>query len=166
MQISDGKAGEIDYTLRNDAGEVLDSSEGRPPLAYLQGAGSIISRGWKLRWRAREPVTRSRCQSPPAQGYGERDDARTLTVDLSQFPDPKHAHLGAQFGIQTDQDAHMATMIAVVGERVTLDLNHPLAGETLHFDVEMVDVKEASEEEQAHGHVHDGHAHHARAHTH
>ena len=117
------------------------------------------SRGWKLRWRAREQVTRSRCQSPPAQGYGEREDARTLTVGLSQFPDPKQVQLGAQFGMQTDQGAHMATVTAVVGDQVTMDLNHPLAGETLHFVVEVVDVKEASEEERAHGHVHDGHTH-------
>ena len=100
----------------------------------------------------------------PAQGYGERDDAKTLTVGLSQFQDPKQAQLGVQFGMQTDRGAHMATVTAVVGDQVTLDLNHPLAGETLHFDVEVVHAKEASEEERAHGHVHDGHTHGEHAH--
>ena len=158
MQISDGKAVQIDYTLRNDAGEVLDSSEGRQPLAYLQGAGNIIP-GLEAALEGKGAGDTLSVSIPPAQGYGEREDARTLTVGLSQFQDPKQAQLGAQFGTQTDQEAHMATVTAVVGDQVTLDLNHPLAGETLHFDVEVVDVKEASEEEQAHGHVHDGHTH-------
>ena len=163
MKISDGKAVQIDYTLRNDAGEMLDSSEGRQPLAYLHGAGNIIP-GLEAALEGKGAGDALSVSIPPAQGYGERDDAKTLTVGLSQFPDPKQAQLGAQFGIQTDQGSHMATVTAVVGDQVTLDLNHPLAGETLHFDVDVVDVKEASEEERAHGHVHSGHAHDTHAH--
>lgn len=158
MKISDGKAVQIDYTLRNDAGQVLDSSEGREPLAYLHGAGNIIP-GLEAALEGKGAGDTLSVSIPPEDAYGVRNDAAAMTVELSQFPDPKQAQLGARFNIQTDQGIHMATVTAVVGEQVTLDLNHPLAGETLHFDVEVVDVKEASEEERAHGHVHSGHGH-------
>lgn len=163
MQISDGKAVQIDYTLRNDAGEVLDSSEGRQPLAYLHGAGNIIP-GLEGALAGKGAGDTLSVSIPAAQGYGERNDGMVMTVGLAQFADPKQARLGAQFNIQTDRGIHLATVTAVVGDQVTLDLNHPLAGETLHFDVEVVDVKVASEEERAHGHVHDGHMHGEHAH--
>jgi len=160
MQISDGKAVQIDYTLRNDAGQILDSSEGRQPLAYLQGAGNIIA-GLEAALEGKGAGDTLSVSIPPAQGYGERDDTRILTVGLSQFPDPKQAQLGAQFGIQTDQGAHIATVTAVVGDQVRLDLNHPLAGETLHFDVTVSDIRNATPEEIEHGHAHQpgGHCH-------
>ena len=82
MQISDGKAVQIDYTLRNDAGEVLDSSEGRQPLAYLQGAGNIIP-GWKLRWRAREQATRSRRRSRPRRATASGPGAATAAANAT-----------------------------------------------------------------------------------
>ncbi len=158
MKISDGKAVQIDYTLRNDAGEVLDSSEGRQPLAYLHGAGNIIP-GLEAALEGKGAGDTLSVSIPPADGYGERDETMMMTVLLSQFPDPSQARLGAQFNVQTDQGVHLATVTAVTAGGVTLDLNHPLAGETLHFDVAVVDVKEASEEERAHGHVHSGHGH-------
>jgi len=158
MKISDGKVAQIDYTLRNDAGQVLDSSEGRQPLAYLHGAGNIIP-GLEAALEGKETGDTLSVSIPPAQGYGERNEGLIMTVALSQFPDPKQAQVGARFNVQTNQGVHMATVTAVTADQATLDLNHPLAGEVLHFDVEVVGVKEASEEERAHGHVHDGHSH-------
>ncbi|MCU0522512.1 MAG: peptidylprolyl isomerase [Anaerolineae bacterium] len=160
MKISDGTAVQIDYTLRNDAGEVLDTSEGRGPLAYLHGAGNIIP-GLEAALEGKGAGDTLSVSIPPAEGYGERDEAMVMTVALSQLPDRKLAQVGAHLNVQTGQGIRLATVTAVTGSRVTLDLNHPLAGETLHFDVHVVDIQEASAEERAHGHVHahGGHAH-------
>lgn len=158
MKISDGKAVKIDYTLRNDAGEVLDSSKGREPLAYLHGAGNIVP-GLEIALTGKAVGDTLSVAVPPAQGYGERDEALVMSAEPSQFPDPRQAQVGARFRIQTDKGIYLATVTDVTEDAVMMDLNHPLAGETLHFDVEVMDVKDASEEEVAHGHVHAGHGH-------
>ena len=159
MKISDGMAVRIDYTLTNDAGEVLDTSEGREPLAYLHGAGNIIP-GLEQALEGKEAGDTLSESIAPAEGYGERSDSMVMTADLAQFPSPSQVVVGARFNVQTDQGVHLATVTAVTPSKATLDLNHPLAGETLHFDVEVVEVKEASEEEREHGHIHSGHHHH------
>ena len=158
MKISEDKVVQIDYTLKNEEGQVLDSSEGRQPLSYLHGAGNIIP-GLESALEGKETGDEFSVSVPAAEGYGERREELTMTVELSQFPDPKQVQPGARFNVQTDQGVLLATVTSVTDDQATLDLNHPLAGETLHFDVEVVDVKEASDEERAHGHVHDGHAH-------
>ncbi len=158
MKISDGKSVQIDYTLKNDAGQVLDSSEGRQPLAYLHGTGNIIP-GLEQALEGKEAGDTLSVSIPPDQGYGERKDELMMTADPAQFPNPDMVQLGARFQIQTDQGRYLATVVGVTADAVKLDLNHPLAGETLHFDVEVMDVQEASEEEIAHGHVHSGHEH-------
>ncbi len=158
MKISQGKAVQIDYTLKNDAGQVLDSSEGRQPLAYLHGAGNIIP-GLETALEGKETGDTLSVSIPPEQGYGERKDEMVMTADPAQFPNADMIQLGARFQIQTDQGRYLATVVGVTSDAVKLDLNHPLAGETLHFDVEVMDVQEASEEEIAHGHVHSGHEH-------
>ncbi|MBN1246104.1 MAG: peptidylprolyl isomerase [Anaerolineae bacterium] len=158
MKISDGKAVQIDYTLTNDAGKVLDTSEGRQPLAYLHGAGNIIP-GLEKALAGKEAGDTLSVSIPPAEGYGERSEAMVMTADLAQFPNPQQVQVGARFHVQTDKGVHLATVTEVTAAKAVLDLNHPLAGETLHFDVEVVGVKEATEEERSHGHVHTGHEH-------
>jgi FKBP-type peptidyl-prolyl cis-trans isomerase SlyD len=158
MKISDDKVVQIDYTLKNDEGQILDSSEGREPLAYLHGAGNIIP-GLESALEGKEEGDTLSVTIMPAEGYGERDEALVMAVDRSEFPDPQQVQVGARFNIQTDQGVHLATVTDVTEDQAKLDLNHPLAGETLHFDVEVVDIKEASEEEREHGHVHGGHTH-------
>ena len=158
MRISDGKAVHIDYTLKNDAGQVLDSSEGRRPLAYLHGAGNIIP-GLEQALEGKETGDTLSVSIPPEQGYGERKEEMLMTADPAQFPNREMVKVGARFQIQTDQGRYLATVTGATADAVILDLNHPLAGETLHFDVEVMDVLEASEEEGAHGHVHAGHEH-------
>lgn len=158
MKIADGTAVQIDYTLKNDAGQVLDTSEGRDPLTYLHGAGNIVP-GLEKALDGKETGDTLSVEVAPEEGYGERNDSLMMTVKPDQFPDASQVKLGARFHIQTDQGTYQATVTAITGEQVTLDLNHPLAGETLHFDVEIVGVEEASDEEIEHGHVHRGHAH-------
>jgi FKBP-type peptidyl-prolyl cis-trans isomerase SlyD len=158
MKISDGKAVQIDYTLKDDEGQVLDSSEGRQPLAYLHGAGNIIP-GLEEALEGKDAGDTLSVVVAPEDGYGERKDELVINADPAQFPNPEQVQVGARFQIQTDQGRYLATVANVSDEVVTLDLNHPLAGETLHFDVEVMDVQEASEEEIAHGHVHQEHEH-------
>ncbi len=155
MEISDGKAVHIDYTLKNDEGEVLDSSEGRQPLAYLHGAGNIIP-GLEDALEGKEAGDTLSVTVTPEEGYGERKEDLVITVDPAQFPNPDRVQVGARFQLQTEQGRYMATVTGVTSDAVTLDLNHPLAGETLHFEVEVTDVEEASDEEVAHGHLHAG----------
>lgn len=160
MKISDGKAVHIDYTLKNDDGQVLDTSEGREPLGYLQGAGNIIP-GLENALAGKETGDTLTVSIPPEEGYGERNDELVMTVDPTNFEDSSQVQLGARFQVQTESGVYLATVVGITDDAVTLDLNHPLAGETLHFDVEITDVKEASEEEVAHGHLHSaGHHHH------
>lgn len=159
MKISDGKAVHIDYTLKNDEGDVLDTSEGREPLSYLQGSGNIIP-GLENALEGTETGDTLSVVIPPEEGYGERNDELVLSVDPANFQDQSQVQLGARFQVQTESGVYLATVMGITDEVVTLDLNHPLAGETLHFDVEVTDVQEASEEEIAHGHVHtEGHQH-------
>jgi len=158
MKISDGKAVQIDYTLRNDKGAVLDSSEGRDPLAYLHGAGNIIP-GLEAALTGKEPGDTLAVTIPAAEAYGEREDDLVTTVERALFPDPKQVQLGMRLRVQLEEGTRLATVSAMVGDKVTLDMNHPLAGETLHFDVEVMDVKDATPEEQAHGHAHGAHGH-------
>ena len=100
MKIADGKAVQIDYTLRNDKGAVLDSSEGRDPLAYLHGAGNIIP-GLEAALTGKEPGDTLSVTIPAAEAYGEREDDLVTTVERALFPDPKQVQLGMRLRVQT-----------------------------------------------------------------
>jgi len=97
----------------------------------------------------------------PEQGYGVRHEAMVQEVERSRFPEGAQIHPGVQFQAHTQQGPHVVTVVKVEGDAVTIDGNHPLAGMTLHFDVKVLEVRAATEEELAHGHVHGagGHAH-------
>ena len=159
MKISDEKVVSIHYTLTNDAGEVLDSSDGREPLAYLHGAGNIIP-GLENALQGKGVGDKLSVVIPPEEGYGVRNEDFVQTIALSNFQDPSQVQLGAQFHAQTSEGVRVATVKAVVGDAVTIDMNHPLADMTLHFDVEVMEIREPTAEEKAHGHVHaHGHSH-------
>ena len=160
MNITDGKVVHIHYTLKDDAGQVLDSSEGHEPLAYLHGAGNIIP-GLENALAGKTQGDKLAVAVAPKDGYGVRSEDLVQTVSRSAFPDNAQVQLGVQFHVQTPAGVRLATVTKIVGDQITLDMNHPLADVTLHFDVEVMDVQTASEEELAHGHVHahGGHAH-------
>lgn len=159
MQISKHKVVTIDYTLTNDRGEVLDSSRGSEPLAYIQGIGNIIP-GLETALEGRQKGDTLQVRIPPEQAYGERDDAMTQTVPLNMFEGVDEVRAGMQFHAQTQGGVQVVTVTRVEGDEVTIDANHPLAGESLNFDVEVLDVREATEEELDHGHVHGPGGHH------
>ncbi len=159
MKIATNKVALINYTLTNDQGEVLDSSEGAEPLAYIHGAGNIIP-GLENALDGRQQGDAFKVSIPAEQAYGERDDRLTQIVPKTMFSGVDDIEIGMQFHAQTDAGMQVITVTAVEGDDVTIDGNHPLAGETLHFDVEIVEVREASSEELDHGHVHGTGGHH------
>jgi FKBP-type peptidyl-prolyl cis-trans isomerase SlyD len=152
----------IHYTLRNDAGETLDSSAGGDALAYLHGHGNIVP-GLEKALEGRQAGDRLSVKVEPAEGYGVRDAALVQKLPRRQFGGASKLQPGMQFHARTSQGhTRTVTVTRVQGDMVTVDGNHPLAGQNLHFDVEVTEVRDASEEELAHGHVHGpgGHHHH------
>ncbi|QFU00935.1 FKBP-type peptidyl-prolyl cis-trans isomerase SlyD [Halomonas sp. THAF5a] len=160
MQIAQNSVVAFHYTLTNDAGEVLDSSEGREPLTYLHGAGNIIP-GLEKQLEGRVAGDKLQAQVAPEEGYGEVQPQLVQEVPRDAFQGVESVEPGMQFQAQTQGGPLMVTVTQVEGDTVTVDGNHPLAGQSLNFDVEIAEVREASEEEVEHGHVHGegGHEH-------
>lgn len=153
MKIQDNCVVAIHYTLTNDEGDVIDTSEGREPLRYLQGHGNIIP-GLEqalLGLTTGESLT---VVVEPEDGYGPKQDALIQAVPREAFDGVDVIEVGMQFQAQTAQGPIPVTVIAVDEESVTLDGNHELAGVRLNFAVQIADVREASAEELDHGHVH------------
>lgn len=158
--ISDNKVVSMNYTLTDDKGEVLDSSEGEP-LEYLQGHGNIIP-GLEKALTGLKTGDKKKIMVSPADGYGVYDPELKLTLEKKQFGRQK-PETGMTLELHSD-DGHVmqATITSIEGDTVHLDANHPLAGKTLHFDVEISGVRDATKDELEHGHPHgpDGHHHH------
>ena len=160
MEIADGRVAAIHYTLTNDAGEVIDKSAADAPLSYLQGAGNIIP-GLEQALAGRKTGDSLTADIAPEHGYGPRHDGLIQVVPRSAFEGVDSVQPGMQFEARTAQGPLMVTVTKVDTEEVTVDGNHPLAGQNLNFAVEVMDVRDASVEELAHGHVHGagGHEH-------
>ncbi len=154
MQISDKHVVSMNYTLKDDQGMVLDTSENRDPLKFIVGSGMIIP-GLEKELQGKEKGDEISVIVEPADGYGEYDDTRVVDVSKSQFQEGTEINAGMQVQAQdANGDVQILIVKEVKGESVTLDINHPLAGKTLHFDVQIDDVREATDEELQHGHVH------------
>lgn len=149
----------IHYTLTNDAGEVLDSSNGREPLEYLEGAQNIIP-GLESALISLVAGDNKKVSVPPGEAYGEHAAEMVQEVPLEAFQGVDKVEPGMQFHAQTESGPRPVTIQSVTDTHATVDANHPLAGQTLHFDVEIVSVRDASEEEVVHGHVHGPDGHH------
>jgi len=149
----------IHYTLKDDDGKVLDSSAGGEPLAYIQGHGNLVS-GLEKALEGKTQGNRIAVTLTPAEGYGTRNEALVQRVPKRSLQRTGEVRKGMQFQAQTDEGMRLFTVTTVVGDMVTLDGNHPLADQTLHFDVEVVDVRAATSEELEHGHVHGPGGHH------
>lgn len=160
MKIAENSVVVIDYKLTDNDGEVIDSSEGAGPLAYLHGMGNIIT-GLEEALLGKEAGDEVKASIEPAKAYGERQEDMKQEVPRDLFSGIDNIELGMQFQSETEQGPVMVTVVAVEEEMVTVDGNHPLAGVHLNFDVTIREVREASEEELAHGHVHGegGHQH-------
>ncbi|MBX2963849.1 MAG: peptidylprolyl isomerase [Cyclobacteriaceae bacterium] len=160
MQIAKNTVVSIHYTLRDNDGNILDSSIGKDPLLYIQGIGNLIP-GMEEGLEGRSKGEKLDIKVSPEKGYGVRNDSLIQKVPRTAFGD-QEVKPGMQFQAQTNAGAQIVTITEVGLENVTVDGNHPLAGVGLNFSVEVMEVRPATEDELAHGHVHGpgGHHHH------
>ncbi|MCU0792676.1 MAG: peptidylprolyl isomerase [Opitutaceae bacterium] len=139
--------------MRDLRGEVLDASLGGDPITFLEGAGQIVE-GLEEGLRGLAAGTQAKIGVPAAKGYGERDEAQVQRVLKALLPIEGDVQPGDQFRAGSDAYAPIVTVRGVEGDELLLDANHPLAGVDLEFEVEVVAVRAATEEELAHGHAH------------
>ncbi len=157
IKVEDDVVVSIEYTLRLEDGDVIDSSEGREPLAYIQGKGQIV-RGLERELYGMNVGDEKAVTVAPQEGYGQYDDERLQRVPRDSFPSDMELEEGLNVRMRDVSSGQLldAYIEEVEDEAVTLDFNHPLAGETLFFDVKVVSLREASSDELDHGHAHDG----------
>lgn len=160
MKIAQDKVVTIHYNLKNEAGELLESSFQSDPLAYLHGHHNLIP-GLEKALLDLETGAKLDVSVPPEEAYGTRDDRLVETVPKDVFGDDVSLEVGMQFHAQShDGNPYVVTITGIEGDQVEVDGNHPFAGATLNFEVEVMDVREATEEELSHGHVHGPGGHH------
>jgi FKBP-type peptidyl-prolyl cis-trans isomerase SlyD len=159
LKIADNIVVTMDYELKID-GEVVDTSEDGDPIIFLQGAGQIIPGLEKAIYGLTAGDKKSVTVSPE-DGYGEIDPDSIVEVPKDEFPEDFPLELGVEITVNTEdeddeslEEEMEATIIAINEDTVTLDFNHPLAGKSLNFDVNILEVREATPEEIEHGHVH------------
>lgn len=152
MQIEKDRVVAIQYTLKDDDGTVLDASTEDQPLEYLHGAGNIIP-GLEKALEGRDEGEQLSVNVPPEEAYGERDDNLKQEVSRELFQGVESVEPGMRFQAQTQAGVQIVTVTEVEGESVTVDANHPLAGQALNFEVAVDKVREATDEEKAAGQV-------------
>lgn len=160
MQIEEKKVVGLHYTLTDDDGKVLDSSQEGTPLTFIFGIGMLIP-GLEKAIEGKVKGDELKVSIKPEDAYGQRDDGLTQKVPKDQFDEGEEIQIGMQFQVETQQGALVVTVTEVTDSEVTIDGNHPLAGMNLNFEVKVDDVREATKEELDHGHVHGpgGHNH-------
>ncbi|MBS3803130.1 MAG: peptidylprolyl isomerase [Oleiphilaceae bacterium] len=138
----------VHYRLKNRAGEVIDSSEGGEPLTFMQGSEGVI-KGIQEAVRGRGPGDCLEVTVPPDMAYGEHNPEFVRKVPRSAFEGVENLHVGMKFQTNTGEEAQVVKIVAIDGNLVRVDANHPLAGFTLYFDLEIIRVREATEEDMA-----------------
>lgn len=161
MPVQENQVVTINYTLKDDNGNIIDSTYDNKPFSFLSGNDQILP---ELEKEIGSMIIGSNksVKLPPEKGYGSYKEEAVQTVKREEFPNDVELDVGMSFMANTPEGKRVPfTVNKIEGDEVTIDFNHPLAGKTLNFDVELVDVRNASAEELAHGHVHgpDGHSH-------
>lgn len=160
LMIGQNSVVSMHYTLKNDQGEIMDSSQGKEPMVYLHGANNLIP-GLEAELTGKTTGAEFSASIPPAQAYGEFNQDFIQVINKSMFQGVESVEVGMTFMAQGDGGAQRQIRVTEVdGDDITIDANHPLAGQTLHFEVEVVDVREGTPQEIEHGHVHAGGADH------
>ena len=159
MDISADKVVLIHYTLKDDAGAVIDTSAGGEPLAYIQGHGNLVS-GLEKALEGKSDGSKVEVSVSPEEGYGKHEPGLIQRVPKRTLQGSGEVKKGMQFQARTPDGMRLFTVTGVMGDMVTLDGNHPLADKTLNFDVQVVSVRDATQEELEHGHVHGEGGHH------
>lgn len=159
MQIENNKVVTLNYTLKDDQGNILDQSDDGS-FVYLHGAMNIIP-GLENALIGKSAGDDLSVCVAPEEGYGVRDDSRVQQVPKSMFETGADIQVGMQFHAQgPGGEMLVVTITDVMEDQVVVDANHPLAGRELNFDVTVVEIRDASDEELEHGHVHGPHGHH------
>jgi FKBP-type peptidyl-prolyl cis-trans isomerase SlyD len=160
MVVAKDKVVAIDYTLKDSDGQIIDQSKNEEPLSYLHGSGMIIT-GLEAALEGKAIDDELQVIVEPIDGYGELDDGLRQQVPRSEFADIEDLAVDMQFRVNADDGFMVVTVVDVNDEEVTVDGNHQLAGVTLHFDVKVREIRDATEEEIEHGHPHGpgGHEH-------
>ena len=152
MEITDARVASIHYTLTDDDGQVIDKSPESQPLAYFHGAGNIVP-GLEKALAGKQAGDSLKVDVKPEEGYGPHREEMVQNVPRTAFQGVEKIEPGMQFHAQTANGPLMVTVVEAGDEQVRIDGNHPLAGRTLHFDVTVDDVREATEEEKQVGRV-------------
>lgn len=150
MEIADARVASIQYTLTDDAGQVLDKSPESQPLRYFHGAGNIIP-GLEKALAGRKAGDSLKVDVAPEEGYGPRQEQLVQVLPREAFQGVERVEPGMQFQAQGGGGPLLVTVLEVSDDKVRIDGNHPLAGQTLHFEVAVVDVREATDEEKQSG---------------
>ena len=154
MKVESGKVVTMHYTLKNDTGEVVDSSEGKEPLPFLQGHGNIIP-GLETALEGSKVGDKLDVTVEPEEAYGLRIQDAIQEIPSSALKGVDNVEVGMQLQSQDEQGNPFVVVVTKIEEEtITVDANHPLAGETLHFSVSIESIRDAQEEELSHGHVH------------
>ena len=156
MQIVDNHVVTLDYTLTDDQGAVLDSSEGRGDFTYLHGASNIVP-GLERALVGKSAGDELTVHIEPEDAYGERVNELVQQVPGDMFETDQEITVGMQFHAQAAEGQMVVVTVTEIDDGiVTVDGNHPLAGKALNFEVKVIDIRDATEEELSHGHVHSG----------
>ena len=154
MKVGKDKVVLMHYTLKNDAGDVIDSSDGADPLPFLQGHGNIIP-GLESALEGSKVGDKLDVSIKPEEGYGERMKDAIQEIPSSALQGVDEVKVGMQLQSQDkDGNAFLVSVTKIEDDKITVDGNHPLAGQTLHFSVSIESVRKAEAEELSHGHVH------------
>jgi FKBP-type peptidyl-prolyl cis-trans isomerase SlyD len=153
MAIEDRKVVSFHYTLSNEQGEQLETSREQDPVVYLHGYRNIVP-GLENAMVGKDSGDTFKVTVEPVEAYGERDPGRVQRIPAKHFPNARKLSPGQAVSLETKRGPVQATIVKVGRFNIDVDANHPLAGQTLTFDVEITDVREATGEEIAHGHAH------------
>ena len=159
MKAAHGRVVSLHYTLTDDFGVLLDSSRGQESFSYLHGYGNIIP-GLERGLEGCATSFSSAIHVTPADNYSEYNPQAVFEVPREQFPPSEDIQVGMQVQGQGQHGVMNFTVVGVNDQAVMLDAHYPMAGKTLHFEVEVLEVRDATEQELAHAHVHThGHDH-------
>ena len=159
MTIQKNKVVTVRYTLTDEAGGIIESSEGQEPMTYLHGSGNVIP-GLEASLEGKSAGESVEVTVPPEDAYGEWDKTQVLDLPKGQFSGVSDIKAGMEFSVHSNVGEQIVTVTKVEAESVTVDANHPLAGKTLNFDVTVVGVRDATNDELEHGHAHGAGGHH------
>ncbi len=160
MKVTQNKVVSLHYVLTDDNGTTIDSSRKRgEPFSYLHGFNNIIS-GLEAALEGHEAGFKKDIHVAPSDGYGEYNTEAVFEVSRDKFPENEEITVGMRVQGESPDGVMDFTVVRLDSENVILDANHPMAGQTLHFDVELLDVRDATTQEIEHGHVHTGGADH------